>query len=175
MLLVLNLNLLALYAQIAVPVFAVLAIMITTFTTISDRRRFDRNREDARADLQETEQKRFEQELLIRLAICLEAGNDRVPEAKALILALGPSRLPQACELYLGSANQQEKAIMAGAQLENAWDRARAEVSRALRQGLPRRGVLQGPRELAAPPPAKPPDAGGKGKDKDEDKKKKKE
>jgi hypothetical protein len=129
-------DLLAAWAQVAAAAFAILAVGVTVAVAITDRRRSDARAARDRAEAMAAERRRWETSLLLRLAVALESGNDLNAEARAILFALGPTRLPAATFLHLGPAGEQEAAIARPETMDHDWDRARAEVAHALRHGL---------------------------------------
>lgn len=124
--------------QVAAAVLAIVAIVVTACIAIVDRRRADQRAELDRQLAREAEERRWERDLLIRLSIALEASASS-EEGRAAILALGPSRLPDSCFLLLGDAVEQADVLEKPPAELSEWDRARREVSLALRDGLPPR------------------------------------
>jgi hypothetical protein len=126
--------------QIAAAVLAIVAVCVTAYIAMVDRRRADRRAELDRQLAREAEERRWERELLIRLSVTLEASASS-EEGRAVILALGPSRLPASCFPLLGDAVEQADVLDVPPAGMSEWDRARIEVAHALRDGLPPRRV----------------------------------
>lgn len=129
-------ELLAAWSSAATAAFAIAAIVVTALIAIHDRRAADRRAIEDRAEARREASKRWEAELLVRLAVALESGGNN-PEGSALVMALGPSRLPAACYLLLGPPEERTDAIAGRMEGLSEWNAARSEVARALQDGLP--------------------------------------
>jgi hypothetical protein len=135
-------------AQVAAVAFAMVAIWVTVRTAKRDRRRADARAERDRAEALADERRRWEQSLLLRLAIALEAPGDsgtdvgkmRSGEMRAILYALGPTLLPATCDWVTGETPASQEAAIAVPEtmIPEYGNRAKAEVAHALRYGLRR-------------------------------------
>jgi len=121
---------------------AVIAVLAALLIADRDRKTADARAADDRLRGREEDQRRWELDLLFRIARSVEPGqDDRSRDANAALFALGHERLPATWELYLAEPVDWDDDIPDEAGL---WPRARFELAREIRRlgsgdGLDRR------------------------------------